>query len=153
MRFIAAAASAALFGTAALARPAPQTDGDMTEDVTVTSFSVHQQLLNGTTNGVVDGVSFYLSGEDATDLYCQGSTGVPSEVISCSGSAYSFALYPGNGLSDYTLRLYHALGVGVGFYGAGTVPVYCHAGGGPTLVCGQVVDEVTITIDSLPDSA
>lgn len=40
----------------------------------------------------------------------------------------------------------------VGYYGAGVIPTYCHAGGGNSLACGQVVTPVNITIDSLPDA-
>ncbi|KAI1259954.1 hypothetical protein F5Y18DRAFT_407686 [Xylariaceae sp. FL1019] len=141
MRFF---TTAALFGALAVATPCRR---DMTEDVQITEFYVHQALVNGTTRGVVDGVSFVLNGENATDLDCSAQTGLPSEVISCGDSPYSFALYPGESSYDYTLRLYHALGVAVGFYGSGLVPVYCRAGGGPTLVCAQV-ENVTITIDS-----
>ncbi|KAI0158179.1 hypothetical protein GGR57DRAFT_500294 [Xylariaceae sp. FL1272] len=124
MRFFTTAA--ALFGTLALATPCRR---NMTEDVKITEFYVHQALVNRTLQGVEDG------------------TGIPSEVISCGDSPYSFALYPGENSYDYTLKLSHALGVAVGFYGSGLVPVYCRAGGGPTLVCAQVAD-VTISISS-----
>ncbi|ETS73948.1 hypothetical protein PFICI_13814 [Pestalotiopsis fici W106-1] len=149
MRFSSAISLA--LGTVATASPVRR---DYTEDISITDFYVHKAIANGTTNATVDGVSFLLTGENATDLACSAQTGIPSAVFSCGDSPYSFALWEeSESTGEFTLRLYHALGVAVGYYGAGVVPTYCHAGGGPTLTCGQVVTPVNITIDSLPDSA
>ncbi|KAI1842612.1 hypothetical protein JX265_012605 [Neoarthrinium moseri] len=149
MRFFTSVAAAC--GTLAIASPVAR---DFSEEISVTDFYVHEALINGTTEATVDGVSFLLSGENATNLECSAQTGIPSEVFTCGDSKYRFALYPGESSSSgFTLRLYHELGLAVGYYGAGEVPTYCRAGGGPTLVCGQTVTPVTITIDSLPDTA
>ncbi|KAI0138299.1 hypothetical protein BJ166DRAFT_183137 [Pestalotiopsis sp. NC0098] len=125
---------------------------DFTEDISITDFYVHKAITNGTTDSTVDGVSFLLTGDNATDLACSAQTGIPSEVIFCGNTSYSFALWDEDASQgEFTLRLYHGLGVGFGYYGEGLVPTYCHAGGGNSLSCGQVVTPVNITIDSLPD--
>ncbi|KAI0023641.1 hypothetical protein F4780DRAFT_59145 [Xylariomycetidae sp. FL0641] len=150
MRFFTAAA-AVLSATGALARPSLRRD--YTELIKVSDFNAHEALSvapNGTQLATVDYVSFTLSGEDATGLSCEAETGVPSEVVTCGDSKYRFAVYPGSSSGNFALRLYHELGVGVGYYGEGMVPVYCHAGGGNALTCGQVISPVNITIDSLP---
>ncbi|KAI1078698.1 hypothetical protein F5B20DRAFT_546968 [Whalleya microplaca] len=147
MRFI-TAATALAFGATVLAAPAPQVDDPASEDVSITEFFVHVAGANGTTSGTPDAVSFKLSGENATDLACSASTGVPSEVISCGDSPYSFAVLQGNTTSNFALRIYHALGVAVGFYGEGVVPTYCHAGGLNSLACSQVQTPLVIHIDS-----
>ncbi|KAI0471744.1 hypothetical protein GGR56DRAFT_88984 [Xylariaceae sp. FL0804] len=152
------ALTALLAGLAAAARPqqrARRSAAAMSENVSVSDFTVTETIgtaANGSTTVTVSGVSFLLTGDDATDLECDAATGVPSEVITCGDSDYSFALYPApDGYAAYTLRVYHALGVAVGYYGEGSVPVYCHAGGGSNEDCSQVVTPVNITIDSLPD--
>ncbi|KAI0377699.1 hypothetical protein F5Y04DRAFT_263497 [Hypomontagnella monticulosa] len=131
-------------------------DDPMSEDVSITSFSVHKAGANGTSAGVVDGVSFKLSGENATDLSCSATastinSGLPTEVITCGDSKYRFALLEGPDTATFTLRVYHELGLGVGFYGYGDVPTYCHSGGLDNMVCSGVQDPVVIHIDSLPD--
>ncbi|KAI1340862.1 hypothetical protein F5Y15DRAFT_414586 [Xylariaceae sp. FL0016] len=148
------------FLATALAIPTPQTvnprdDPQYTETISISSFSVHEALTtsaNGSTVATPDGADFLLTGHNATDLSCSGSFsgGLPTEVIACGDSPYSFALYPGATSGSFALRLYHALGVATGYYGEGEVPVYCHAGGGSALSCAQVVTPVNITIDSLP---
>ncbi|KAI1777268.1 hypothetical protein F4818DRAFT_342997 [Hypoxylon cercidicola] len=157
MRFTAIATL--LFGAGALAAPSPRhaarQDTDPTsEDVSITSFTVHKSGANGTSPGVVDGVGFLLSGEDAADLPCSAAAdafagGVPTDVIACGGSEYRFALLAGPAEATWTLRIYHELGPTVGFYGSGDVPTYCHTGGLDTQVCPQVQTPVTIHIDGL----
>ncbi|KAI1371064.1 hypothetical protein F4677DRAFT_322032 [Hypoxylon crocopeplum] len=161
MRFTIATAAALLFSASALAAPAAhsarQDNGDpMSEDVTITEFYVHKAGANGTSSGTVDGVSFHLSGENATDLICDATadvvtSGVPTDVITCGDSKYRFALLAGPEAATWTLRVYHELGLAVGFYGAGDVPTYCHSGGLDNQVCVQVQTPVTIHIDSLPE--
>ncbi|KAI4860898.1 hypothetical protein F4820DRAFT_452472 [Hypoxylon rubiginosum] len=165
MRFTATTLATLLFGASALAAPASssqhaarQDDDPMSEDVSITGFAVHKAGANGTSPGVVDGVGFVLSGEDATDLSCsatatQVTSGLPTDVITCGDSKYRFALLAGPDSSTFTLRVYHELGLAVGFYGAGDVPTYCHSGGLDNVVCSQVQTPVTIRIDSLPDEA
>ncbi|KAI0007341.1 hypothetical protein F4779DRAFT_515624 [Xylariaceae sp. FL0662B] len=149
MRFIAATAIFFFLGTTALAAPTPQDDDPQSEDVSITDFYAHKAGANGTTAGTVDSVSFKLSGENATDLSCSASTGIPSDVITCSETVYRFALYPGNSTANFVLRIYHELGVAVGFYGAGDIPTYCHSGGLDTMVCSQVKTPIVIHIDSV----
>lgn len=79
----------------------------MTEAVEVSDLFVNREV-----NGTVNGVSFMISGRNATNLLCQKTKpGLPSEVITCGDSKYRFALYPGKDV-DYSLRLYHELGIG-----------------------------------------
>ncbi|KAK6956728.1 hypothetical protein Daesc_002008 [Daldinia eschscholtzii] len=150
MRFTAAAVAALFFGASAMA--APQEGELRSEDVSITEFSVHKSGASGSSAGTVDGVSFKLSGDDAKDLSCSASAsditkGLPTDVITCGDSKYRFALLEGQDSSTFTLRIYHELGLAVGFYGAGDVATYCHSGGLDTMVCSQVNSPVTIHID------
>lgn len=88
----------------------------MSEDVSITEFYAHKAGANGTSVGTVDGVSFVLNGEDATDLSCsatatQVTSGLPTDVITCGDSKYRFALLAGPDSSTFTLRVYHELGL------------------------------------------
>ncbi|OTA98172.1 hypothetical protein M426DRAFT_120514 [Hypoxylon sp. CI-4A] len=162
MRFTTLTTALALT-SAAIAAPAASThaarrqdSGDPTsEDVSISTFYVHKAGANGTSLGTVDGVSFKLSGENATDLDCSATasqvpSGLPTDVITCGDSKYRFELLPGNSSAVFTLRVYHELGLAFGFSGHGDVPTYCHSGGLDTQVCAQVVTPVNIHIDSLP---
>ncbi|KAI8240979.1 hypothetical protein K4K55_013032 [Colletotrichum sp. SAR 10_96] len=138
---------AALFGASALAAPAPQTTDAPTpsENIVINDFSVRKQV-----NGTLSYVSFTLSGDDATDLACSGANpALPSEVITCGESKYRFTLRTG-AESEFALRIYHELGLAVGFWGEGDVPAYCHAGGLGDLLCNQVNAPATIVIDNTP---
>ncbi|KAL0261902.1 Effector protein PevD1 [Diplodia seriata] len=144
MRFSIAAATA-LFGAIATAAPAAQSTGAPDpatyENIDIADLTVRK-------NDGIQSVSFKLSGKDATDLDCSASNpGLPSDVITCGETKYRFALYSGTE-SEFALRIYHELGLAVGFYGEGEVPTYCHAGGnGPDdFVCSQV-NPTTIVID------
>ncbi|KAL7622571.1 hypothetical protein AAE478_008078 [Parahypoxylon ruwenzoriense] len=141
----------ALFGASALTMA--QDQGLRTEDVTITDFSVHKAGANGASAGTVDGVSFKLSGDDATNLSCSASAdqvtnGLPTGVITCGDSKYRFDLLEGPDASTFTMRVYHELGTAVGFYGEGNVPTYCHSGGLDNVVCSQVNSPMTINIRS-----
>ncbi|KAL1638573.1 Effector protein PevD1 [Diplodia intermedia] len=146
MRFSIAAAAAlcGAIATTTAAPTAPSTgapDPASYENIDIADLTVRK-------NDGVRSVSFKLSGDDAADLDCSASDpGLPSDVITCGGSKYRFALYSG-GESEFALRIYHELGLAAGFYGEGEVPTYCHAGGnGPDdFVCSQVVP-TTIVID------
>jgi hypothetical protein len=62
-------------------------------------------------NGTVRNMSFKLTGRNATDLLCaKTDPDFPSAVITCGDSKYRFALYPGKEF-EYSLRLYHELGL------------------------------------------
>ncbi|KAF2089469.1 hypothetical protein K490DRAFT_63604 [Saccharata proteae CBS 121410] len=64
---------------------------------------------------------------------------------SCSNKKYNFGI---NGTdSDYTLSLYHELGLAAGIWGHAKAPVVCRAGGnGPDdFVCSQV-DDLTMKL-------
>ncbi|EOD43152.1 putative major allergen alt [Neofusicoccum parvum UCRNP2] len=144
MRFSIAAATA-VFGAIAAAAPAPQSTGapdpNTYENIDISDFTVRK-------NDGIQAVFFKLSGKNATDLDCSASNpGFPSDVITCGETKYRFALYPGS-TTEFGLRLYHELGLAVGFYGEGDIPTYCHAGGnGPDdFVCSQV-NPTTIVID------
>ncbi|KAF9875116.1 hypothetical protein CkaCkLH20_07382 [Colletotrichum karsti] len=138
---------AALFGASAIAAPAPQaTDApNPSENIEITNFSVRKQE-----NGTLTNVNFSLTGRDATDLACVGANpALPSEVITCGESKYRFTLREGTE-SEFALRIYHELGLAVGFWGEGDVPSYCHAGGLGDLLCTQVNSPTTIVIDNTP---
>lgn len=120
MRFT-TATIATLFSASVLAAPAwhvpRQVDNNdpMSEDVSITLFSVHKAGANGTSGGVVDGVSFKLSGEDATDLSCSATastvtSGLPTDIITCGDSKYRFELLEGPDASTFTLKVHHELG-------------------------------------------
>ncbi|KAJ0325739.1 hypothetical protein COL5a_007247 [Colletotrichum fioriniae] len=96
-----------LFGVAALAAPAPQETEEPRpyENIDIADLSVRKQQ-----NGTVTNVSFLLSGNNATDLACQGTTGVPSDVITCGESKYRFTIRPGKE-TEFALRIYHELGL------------------------------------------
>ncbi|KAF4779554.1 hypothetical protein HER10_EVM0004916 [Colletotrichum scovillei] len=134
-----------LFGVAALAAPAPQETEEPRpyENIDIADLSVRKQQ-----NGTVTNVSFLLSGNNATDLACQGATGVPSDVITCGESKYRFTIRPGKE-TEFALRIYHELGLAFGYWGEGDVFTYCHAGGLGDLLCNQV-NPTTIVIDSTP---
>ncbi|WQF82699.1 Putative alternaria alternata allergen 1 [Colletotrichum destructivum] len=135
---------AALFGASAIAAPAPQEDAPRpSENIDIADLSVRKQQ-----NGTVTNVSFLLSGDDATDLACQGNTGVPSDVITCGDSKYRFTIRQGTE-TEFALRIYHELGLAVGYWGEGDVFTYCHAGGLGDLLCNQVYP-TTIVIDNNP---
>ncbi|WYZ39561.1 hypothetical protein EsH8_III_001475 [Colletotrichum jinshuiense] len=136
---------ATLLGASAIAAPAPQ-ESDAprpSENIDIADLSVRKHE-----NGTVTNVSFTLSGNNATDLPCQGATGIPSDVITCSESSYSFTIRAGSE-TEFSLRIYHALGLAFGYWGEGDVPTYCHAGGLGDLLCNQVYP-TTIVIDSTP---
>ncbi|GKT42767.1 effector protein PevD1 [Colletotrichum spaethianum] len=135
---------AALFGASAIAVPTPQADPNTYENIDIADLSVRKQE-----NGTVTSVSFSLSGKNATGLACQGATSVPSEVITCGDSKYRFSIQPGV-TTEFALRIYHELGLAVGFYGEGDVFTYCHAGGLGDELCNQLYP-TTIVIDANPD--
>ncbi|GJC84722.1 effector protein PevD1 [Colletotrichum liriopes] len=143
MKF-ALATIAALFGSSAIAAPAPQDDASRpSENIDIADLSVRKQQ-----NGTVTNVSFLLSGDDATNLACQGATDVPSDVITCGESKYRFTIRQGTE-TEFALRIYHELGLAFGYWGEGDVFTYCHAGGLGDLLCNQV-NPTTIVIDSTP---
>ncbi|KAI5924071.1 hypothetical protein F4810DRAFT_143502 [Camillea tinctor] len=129
MRFTAAAAL--FFGAVAMA-----------ETVTITQFSVHND------NNVVDGYSFHLSGDDATDLTCAGQTSIPSDIVNCGDSKYRFQLGPAADSSTFSLRVYHEVGTAVGVTGTTDIATHCRSGGGSTNVCEANNDSTTIELTS-----
>ncbi|KAF6794979.1 hypothetical protein CSOJ01_13557 [Colletotrichum sojae] len=139
------ATAAALLGASALAAPAPQTEEPRpSENIDISNFYVRKQQ-----DGTITNVNFLLKGDDAADLACVGDNpGLPSDVITCSDSKYRFTLREGSE-SEFALRIYHELGLAVGYWGEGDVPTYCRAGGLGDLLCGQVAG-TTIVIDNTP---
>lgn len=103
------AAATAVFGAIADAAPAAQSTGapdpNTYENIDIADFTVRKN------DGAVQSVSLKLSGKNATDLDCSASNpALPSEVITCGATKYSFALVQGS-TSDYGLRVYHELGL------------------------------------------
>ncbi|KAL2141564.1 hypothetical protein VTI28DRAFT_2214 [Corynascus sepedonium] len=153
MRFT-SAVTAALFG-AAMAAPAPQADFPrVRESVAITEFYARKDLLNGTLNGPVSSVSFKLSptlnNGTAAVVSCTATAAEGESAIDfkptaypCDGEKYSFQVGRPKGQGIFPITLIHQTGHGHGARGRGAVPTYCHAGGGDSLVCGQVAN-VTI---------
>ncbi|KAL0937218.1 uncharacterized protein CTRU02_206949 [Colletotrichum truncatum] len=138
---------AALFGASALAAPAPQANDAPrpSENIDISNFSVRKEQ-----DGTLVNISFNLSGDDAKDLLCESANPeLPStEVVTCGDSKYRFTLKEGSE-TEFALRIYHELGLAVGFWGEGDVPAYCHAGGLDQLLCAQT-NPTTIVIDNTP---
>ncbi|KAJ6443792.1 nuclear distribution protein nudE [Purpureocillium lavendulum] len=141
-----AASLAALVGAVPTSEPKPS------ENIDISDFIVRKDSSpSGTKINVVD---FKLKGRDAENLSCTAQSPefpAPKEVTTCGDSKYRFSLHAGNGGSEFSLRVYHELGLAVGYWGQGDVPTYCHAGGnGPNdYACVQVAP-VTIVIDNTP---
>ncbi|PWO22103.1 hypothetical protein A1F97_07851, partial [Pyrenophora tritici-repentis] len=119
-------ALAALFG-AAIAAPL-SLDPNFEETITITAYTLVLQ------NGGIHNVVFNLTGNDATNLDCRSNDSIEdlSKIYQCgkfanvTNSPYSFGLYATNeDESGYGLRLYHAFGVGIGFYGEGVLNTTC----------------------------
>ncbi|KAG6031508.1 hypothetical protein E4U41_007542 [Claviceps citrina] len=141
------------------AAPAPERDPNATvyENINISDFYVRK-----TTDGpqshnypVIEMVSFRLSGDNATDIVCEGNKPEypnPKSVFSCANSYYSFSLHPGVSAGyEFSLQIYHALGAAFGLQGRGNVPTACHAGGNGAndFVCSQL-NALTIGINNSP---
>ncbi|KAI0844658.1 hypothetical protein F5Y00DRAFT_248286 [Daldinia vernicosa] len=149
MRFTATAVTALLFGANAMAQDLNS------EDVSIADFIVHKAGASGGSAGIVDGVSFKLTGNDATDLSCSATAdqitdGVPTDVITCGDSKYRFALVGSPDYSTFILQVFHELGTASGLSGQGTIGTYCRSGGLDNVVCTQAQSPTTIHLDSLP---
>ncbi|KAI1087819.1 hypothetical protein F5B19DRAFT_497002 [Rostrohypoxylon terebratum] len=135
MQFTTAIATLALFlSGSALAQN--------TEDVTITSLSIHKANAAGT----VDGASFKLSGTGGQNIDCSGSAtqitaGVPTAEIACGTSPYKFSVLAGSGATSFGLKITHDA-----ISGQGTVGVTCRSGGGQTTVCSQTDAAVKISL-------
>ncbi|KAI9151369.1 Effector protein PevD1 [Paramyrothecium foliicola] len=144
----------AAFAAAAPANVARQEETRPSENINIKDFLVRKyNEPNGTVT--INVVDFKLSGDDATDLSCTAQSPewpIPSEVVTCGDSKYRFSLQPGSEEGEeFSLRVYHELGLAVGYWGQGDVPTYCRAGGNGAgdFVCTQVA-ETTIVIDNTP---
>ncbi|OAQ93996.1 hypothetical protein VFPFJ_00104 [Purpureocillium lilacinum] len=137
---------------ATLAGAVPTSESKPSENIAISNFTVRKDSSpSGTKINVVD---FKLSGKDASNLSCTAQSPdfpTPKEVTTCGDSKYRFSLHAGKDGNEFSLRIYHELGLAVGYRGQGNVPTYCHAGGnGPTdFVCTQVAP-VDIVIDNTP---
>ncbi|KAH8886328.1 hypothetical protein GQ53DRAFT_809651 [Thozetella sp. PMI_491] len=121
----------------------PQSDGGMTETISIGDLSVRIPYGSDT----IESVYFRLNGTDATNLDCLAtSPGLKWTVFTCGDSKYRFGLGPGTNVT-YALRIYHELGIAFGRTGVGDVFTYCHAGGGNVETCNQLYP-VTIEIYS-----
>ncbi|KAI2610365.1 uncharacterized protein GGS25DRAFT_488484 [Hypoxylon fragiforme] len=149
-----AAAATFFFGASALAAPgyttgntgypAGQAAPASGEDVTIKSFSAHKVGADGASAGNIDGISFKLTGRDATDLTCLASfdkvQGLPTDVINCADGKYRFRVAAGADSNSFAVTIYHEVGTAAGFSGESVVPVNCRSGGQDTEVCSQVAD-------------
>ncbi|KAK7999728.1 hypothetical protein PG990_012328 [Apiospora arundinis] len=152
------AAAAALFGSAALAAPAPQAT-DIRETLSLQDFSVHKNIVAGTTDAKVDEMSFQLVGSRE-----EGTFGVVCKAAAAEGAdeiVYGTSLtYDCNGDKDhhyyfnvvkvekdaFTLNVFREVTFGWGYQAQVEVPTYCHAGGNNSMACAQVGGDVTVAM-------
>ncbi|KAK8132076.1 hypothetical protein PG999_000249 [Apiospora kogelbergensis] len=150
-------AAAALFGTVALAAPAPQ-GADVRETLSLQDFSAHKKIVAGTTAAKVDSVSFQLVGsrEEATfGVVCKGAAAAGADEIvyntttayDCNGDKehnYYFHVVRVDDKDVFTLRVNREVTSGWGYQSLVEVPTYCHAGGANSMACAQIGGEVDI---------
>ncbi|KAI1458131.1 hypothetical protein F4805DRAFT_148572 [Annulohypoxylon moriforme] len=117
-----------------------------TEDVSITSFSIHKAGATGAASGTVDGASFKLDGNDGKGIDCsatatQITAGVPTGDLACGSSKYKFSVLAGADASTFGLKITHDT-----LSGQGNIGVYCHSGGADTMVCSQTEATVKISL-------
>ncbi|KAI0888158.1 uncharacterized protein GGS22DRAFT_155216 [Annulohypoxylon maeteangense] len=117
-----------------------------TEEVTITSLTLHKAGVSGTSVGTVDGAAFKLDGNDGKGIDCSATaagitSGVPTADLACGSSTYKFSVLPGADASTFGLKITHNA-----ISGQGTVNVVCRSGGGDTSVCSLTSDSLKISL-------
>ncbi len=97
---------------ATLAGAVPTSESKPSENIAISNFTVRKDSSpSGTKINVVD---FKLSGKDASNLSCTAQSPdfpTPKEVTTCGDSKYRFSLHAGKDGNEFSLRIYHELGL------------------------------------------